>query len=105
MARRGFDTENHDPPGSAVDKASDEALHRTIQISRSQGSNRQRSIRKQATLLAYHVQLQFHAFAYLCPASVCWDLAALISHRPPIASQDGHQSVKRASSVRCINQR
>ena len=32
MARRGFDTESHDPPGSAVGKDSDEALHRTIQI-------------------------------------------------------------------------
>ena len=32
MARRGFDTESHDPPGSAVGKDSDEALHRTIQM-------------------------------------------------------------------------
>ena len=39
MARRGFDTGSYDPPGSAVGKDSDEALHRTIQISRSQGSN------------------------------------------------------------------
>jgi hypothetical protein len=32
MARRGFDTESHDPPGSAVGKDSDEALHRIIQM-------------------------------------------------------------------------
>ena len=32
VARRGLDTESHDPPGSAVGKDSDEALHRTIQI-------------------------------------------------------------------------
>ena len=32
MARRGFVTESHDPPGSAVGKDSDETLHRTIQI-------------------------------------------------------------------------
>ena len=31
MARRGFYTESHDPPGSAVGKDSDEALLHTIQ--------------------------------------------------------------------------
>ena len=79
-SRRGgsrFDTERHDPPGSAVGKDSDEALHRTIQISRSQGSNLQRSIRKQATLLAQHVLLQFHAIAYLCPVSVSLGLGCI----------------------------
>jgi hypothetical protein len=63
------------------------------------------SIERRATLVAHHVQLQFHTFVYLRPVSVSWDLAALISQRPPIASQGGHQPVKRASSVRCINQR
>ena len=32
MARRGSSTGSHDPPGSAVGKDSDEALHRTIQM-------------------------------------------------------------------------
>ena len=32
MARRGLYTESHDPPGSAVGKDLDEALHSTIQI-------------------------------------------------------------------------
>jgi hypothetical protein len=32
MARRGFCTGSHDPPGSAVGKDSDEALHRIIQM-------------------------------------------------------------------------
>ena len=56
-------------------------------------------------LVAHHVLLQFHAIAYLCPVSVSWDLAALISQRPLIAAQDWHQLVKGALSVRCINQR
>ena len=63
------------------------------------------SIRRGATVVAHHVPLQFHTVVYLRPVPVCSDLAALISQRPPIASQDGHQPVKRASSVRCINQR
>ena len=107
MARRGFCTESHDPPGSAVGKDSDEALHRTIQIMPFAGEFEpcNGSIRRGSARADHHVLLQFHAFAYLCPVSVSWDLAALISQRPPIASQDGQQSVKRASSVRCINQR
>ena len=39
MARRGFSTERHDAPGSAVGEDSDEALHRTIQTCRSAGNS------------------------------------------------------------------
>ena len=105
MARRGFDTESYDPPGSAVGKDSDEALHRKSCRFAGNSNPSNGSIERGATLFAYHVLLQFHAFAYLCPVSVSWDLAALISQRPPIAAQDWHQLVKGASSVRGINQR
>ncbi len=37
MARRGFGQERRDVPGSAVGKDSDEALHRRVQVCRSQG--------------------------------------------------------------------
>ena len=48
MARRSFDTESHDPLGSAVGKDSDEALHLTIQICRSQGSNLATAYKKES---------------------------------------------------------
>ncbi len=117
MAHRGSSTERHDAasdaPGSAVGKDSERPYTKHSNMSFAGNLNLATVYNKEeATVVAYFVQLQNHAIAYLCPVSSSQDLAvfaALISgtnsERLLNASQDCHQPVKRASSVRCINQR
>ena len=70
MARRGFCTESHDPPGSAVGKDSDEALHRTIQIMPFAGEFEpcNGSIRRGSARADHHVQ---YSSTHLCIGVLC----------------------------------